>query len=80
MYDARTNLAADVAAEVRKHFPNQVFDSYIPRNVRLSEAPSHGSTIFELDPRSSGVLTCKVISSFAIIPGNSLVMFNISII
>jgi chromosome partitioning protein len=54
MYDARTNLAADVAAEVRKHFPNQVFDSYIPRNVRLSEAPSHGSTIFELDPRSSG--------------------------
>ncbi len=54
MYDARTNLAADVAAELRKHFPRQVFNTYIPRNVRLSEAPSHGSTIFELDPRSSG--------------------------
>ncbi|MGH2543170.1 MAG: ParA family protein [Ardenticatenaceae bacterium] len=54
MYDARTNLAADVAAELRKHFPDTVFDTQIPRNVRLSEAPSHGSTIFELDPRSSG--------------------------
>ncbi len=54
MYDARTNLAADVAAELRKHFPDQVFNTHIPRNVRLSEAPSHGSTIFELDPRSSG--------------------------
>ena len=40
--------------EVRKHFPDQVFTTYIPRNVRLSEAPSHGSTIFELDPRSTG--------------------------
>lgn len=54
MYDARTNLAADVAEEVRRHFPDQVFQTVIPRNVRLSEAPSHGSTIFELDPRSSG--------------------------
>ncbi len=63
MYDARTNLAADVAAEVRKHFPNQVFDSYIPRNVRLSEAPSHGSTIFELDPRSSGAEAYAALAS-----------------
>lgn len=54
MYDARTNLATDVANEVRRHFPDKVFQTYIPRNVRLSEAPSHGSTIFELDPRSSG--------------------------
>jgi chromosome partitioning protein len=54
MYDARTNLAADVAAELRRHFPNQVFNTHIPRNVRLSEAPSHGSTVFELDPRSTG--------------------------
>ena len=54
MYDARTNLAADVAAEVRRHFPGKVFETHIPRNVRLSEAPSHGSTIFELDPRSTG--------------------------
>ncbi|MDQ4076726.1 MAG: AAA family ATPase [Chloroflexota bacterium] len=54
MYDARTNLAADVESELRKHFPEKVFDTHIPRNVRLSEAPSHGSTIFELDPRSMG--------------------------
>lgn len=54
MYDARTNLATDVANELRRHFPDKVFDTHIPRNVRLSEAPSHGSTIFELDPRSSG--------------------------
>ncbi len=54
MYDARTNLAAGVAADIRSHYPDKVFDTHIPRNVRLSEAPSHGSTIFELDPRSSG--------------------------
>jgi chromosome partitioning protein len=54
MYDHRTNLSNDVANEIRKHFPEQVFTTYIPRNVRLSEAPSHGSTIFELDPRSTG--------------------------
>lgn len=54
MFDHRTNLSNDVANEIRKHFPDQVFTTYIPRNVRLSEAPSHGSTIFELDPRSTG--------------------------
>lgn len=69
MYDARTNLAADVAAEVRKHFPNQVFNSYIPRNVRLSEAPSHGSTIFELDPRSSGAEAYAALASEVVARG-----------
>lgn len=54
MFDHRTNLSNDVANEIRKHFPEQVFSTYIPRNVRLSEAPSHGSTIFEFDPRSTG--------------------------
>lgn len=63
MYDARTNLAADVAAEVRKHFPDRVFNTYIPRNVRLSEAPSHGSTIFELDPRSAGAEAYAALAS-----------------
>ena len=42
MYDGRTNLSMQVAQEVRRHFPGKVFASVIPRNVRLSEAPSHG--------------------------------------
>jgi chromosome partitioning protein len=51
MFDARTNLSQQVADEVRKHFP-QTFKSVIPRSVRLSEAPSHGQSIFEYDPSS----------------------------
>ena len=54
MYDARTNLAAQVAEEVRKHFHQQVYESVIPRTVRLSEAPSHGQPILRYDPRSRG--------------------------
>ena len=54
MYDGRTNLSAQVAAEVKKYFGEQVFDAVIPRNVRLSEAPSHGEPILEYDPRSKG--------------------------
>ena len=42
MYDDRTNLSKDVAAEIRNHFPGRVFDAVVPRNVRLAEAPSHG--------------------------------------
>lgn len=56
MYDARTNLAAEVAAEVRRHFPGLVFETVIPRNIRLSEAPSYGETIYEYDPRSAGAV------------------------
>lgn len=54
MYDARTNLAAQVAEEVRQHFHQQVYQSVIPRTVRLSEAPSHGQPILRYDPRSRG--------------------------
>lgn len=71
MYDARTNLAADVASEVRKHFPNQVFNTHIPRNVRLSEAPSHGSTIFELDPRSTGAEAYAALANEVIARGEA---------
>ncbi len=53
MYDARTNLAAQVVEEVRRHFP-QTFHTVIPRSVRLSEAPSHGLTIFAYDGGSRG--------------------------
>jgi chromosome partitioning protein len=53
MYDARTNLSQDVVAEVRSHFPEQVFDTVIPRSVRLAEAPSHGLPISVYAPRST---------------------------
>ena len=54
MYDARTNLGAEVVEEVRRYFPEKVYDTIIPRNVRLSEAPSHGKPIIDYDPRSKG--------------------------
>lgn len=54
MYDARTNLSAQVVHEVRAHFPEEAFESLIPRNVRLSEAPSYGMPISEYDPKCAG--------------------------
>ncbi len=54
MYDARTRLAQEVRDEVRAHFPGQVFETVIARNVRLAEAPSHGRTILAYDPFSKG--------------------------
>ena len=54
MFDGRTNLAIQVVQEVKKYFKNKVYSSIIPRNVRLSEAPSHGLPIHLYDPRSLG--------------------------
>lgn len=54
MFDARNSLSGQVAQEVRKHFGQQVFDTVIPRNVTLAEAPSHGKPIILYDARSSG--------------------------
>ena len=54
MYDARTNLSAQVVEEVRGHFPEEAFETLIPRNVRLSEAPSYGIPISEYDPKCAG--------------------------
>lgn len=54
MFDPRTNLSMQVVDEVKKHFPERVFKSIIPRNVRLSEAPSYGQPINIYDPRSRG--------------------------
>ena len=54
MYDGRTNLSLQVAQEVRRHFPGKVFSTVIPRNVRLSEAPSHGLPITVYDKLSRG--------------------------
>jgi chromosome partitioning protein len=52
MYDGRTNLANQVVEEVRRYFPQRIFDTLIPRSVRVSEAPSYGQVIAEYDPLS----------------------------
>lgn len=57
MFDSRTNLATDVANEVRAHFPNEVLNSVIPRSVRVSEAPSYGKTVISFDRRSPGAIS-----------------------
>jgi chromosome partitioning protein len=54
MHDTRTRLAHDVEREVREHFPDLVFDTVIPRNVRISEAPSYGIPVIHHDPHSNG--------------------------
>lgn len=54
MYDGRTNLSMQVAEEVKRHFPGKVYASVIPRNVRLSEAPSHGKPVLAYDSFSRG--------------------------
>ena len=56
MVDLRNNLSRQVEAEVRKHFGSQVYEPRIPRNVRLSEAPSHGKPILLYDVHSRGAI------------------------
>ena len=63
MYDARTNLSADVAAEVRRHLAGAVFETVIPRSVRLSEAPSHGLPIELYRPDSSGAAAYRQLAA-----------------
>jgi chromosome partitioning protein len=62
MFDPRTTLGKEVTREAREHFPKECFDSVIPRNVRLAEAPSFGQTILEQDPRSPGALAYKALA------------------
>ena len=62
MYDARTNLSRDVAAEVRKHFGEKVCQQMVPRAVRVSEAPSHGQPINVYDPKSKGTEAYKALA------------------
>ncbi|MCI0154070.1 MULTISPECIES: ParA family protein [Dermacoccus] len=59
MYDGRTNLSAQVADEVRAHFPEQVLGALVPRSVRISEAPSHGETVMTYDPTSTGATSYR---------------------
>ena len=54
MYDGRTNLSVQVENEVRQHFSQKVYQTIIPRNIRLSEAPSFGQSVLQYDPKSKG--------------------------
>lgn len=59
MYDSRTKLAQEVVKQVQAHFPNKIFSTMIPRNVRLSESPSHGIPISQYDPICVGARAYK---------------------
>ncbi|MCU1404268.1 MAG: chromosome partitioning protein [Glaciihabitans sp.] len=59
MYDGRTNLANQVAQDVRDHFPKEVLNTLIPRSVRISEAPSYGQTVISYDTNSAGSLSYR---------------------
>ncbi|MDR2501337.1 MAG: AAA family ATPase [Treponema sp.] len=63
MYDQRTRLAQEVVKQVSAYFQNTVFSTIIPRNVRLSEAPSHGLTISQYDPQCAGARAYKSLSA-----------------
>jgi len=54
MHDSRTRVSSDVVAEVRRHFPDAVFANVVPRNVRLTEAPSYGEPVTRYDPYCAG--------------------------
>jgi chromosome partitioning protein len=62
MFDSRTNLANDVVAEVNRHFPDQVFQSVIPRSIRLAEAPSYGLPISAYAPTSVGAVAYEALA------------------
>jgi len=62
MFDSRTNLSAQVVAEVREHFGERVYETVIPRTVRLSEAPSFGKCILEYDAQGSGAKAYRALA------------------
>jgi len=74
MYDNRTNLSKDVAGEIEKYFNTKLFKSIIPRNVRLSEAPSHGLSIYEFARTSAGGLAYENLTDEIIERFDKLIM------
>jgi len=62
MFDGRTNFSAQVAQEVRRHFPGKVFAAVVPRNIRLAEAPSHGIPVSAYDRTSRGAAAYKAMA------------------
>jgi len=63
MYDSRTKLSENVVSDVKEFFKDTAFKTIVPRNVRLSEAPSYGQTIFQYDDKSTGALAYKKLAS-----------------
>jgi chromosome partitioning protein len=61
-FDARTTLAWDVVQAVRRSHPHHVLETTIPRNVRLSEAPSHGKSVLEYDPTCRGAAAYRALA------------------
>lgn len=62
MYDIRTKLSKDVAEQAKEYFKERVYNSFIPRNVRLSEAPSYGKSIFDYDPTCPGAIAYQKVA------------------
>jgi chromosome partitioning protein len=62
MFDPRNRLSHEISLEVNKHFPEHVFQSVIPRNVRISESPSHGLAVLEYDPKSVGAEAYRLLA------------------
>ena len=62
MYDVRTNLSQQVVEEVRKHFQEAVYDTIIPRSIRLGEAPSFGQSITEYDSTGAGAVAYRALA------------------
>jgi chromosome partitioning protein len=62
MFDSRTKLSGQVVAEVRQHFPERLYDTVIPRSVRLSEAPSFGQSVLEYDPAGVGARAYRALA------------------
>ena len=69
MFDPRTRLAGEIVREVREHFPEEVFQTIINRNVRLSEAPSFGQSILDYDPSSPGAISYRTLAEEVIARG-----------
>jgi chromosome partitioning protein len=69
MFDPRTRLAGEIVREVRNHFPKEVFQTIISRNVRLSEAPSYGQSILDYDPSSPGAVAYRALAEEVIARG-----------
>lgn len=63
MFDARTRLSSHVVEEVRRYFPHRIFNTIVPRSIRLAEAPSYGQAIFEYDPASRGAAAYEAFTS-----------------
>ena len=75
MYDARTNLSQQVVSEVRQHFPNLVYQTIIPRSVRLGEAPSFGKPIIEYEPQGVGATAYRALAEEFVQRESGLIKF-----